>query len=62
CALKKPKLNIKSLRLRSAELSDKFGKEGKVYTRGFKLWGNDMEIMIQYLDSIQNIDQRRVIK
>jgi transposase len=39
-------------------LSDKFGKKGKRYIRGFKLRGNDTEILNHYVDLIEEIDKK----
>ena len=46
----------------STELSDNFGKKGKAYMRGFKLRENDTEILNHYLNLIENVDDRRIIK
>jgi transposase len=40
------------------ELSDKFGKIGKAYMRGFNLRGNDREILNHYLDLIDGLDEK----
>lgn len=40
------------------KLSDKFGKRGKGYIRGFKLRGNDTEILNHYVDLIEEIDKK----
>lgn len=39
-------------------LTDKFGKEGKRYIRGFKLRGNDTEILNHYVDLIEEIEKK----
>jgi transposase len=38
------------------KLTDKFGKKGKGYIRGFKLRGNDTEILNHYVDLIEYIE------
>lgn len=40
------------------KLTDKFGKKGKGYIRGFKLRGNDTEILNHYVDLIEEMDKK----
>lgn len=40
------------------ELSDKFGKMGRRYMRGFELRGGDTEILNHYLDLIEAMDKK----
>lgn len=47
--------HIEEVEFRS--LSDKFGKKGRRYMRGFKLMGNDTEILNGYLDLIEGMDE-----
>jgi len=40
------------------KLTDKFGKKGSEYIRGFKLRGNDTDILNHYVDLIEEIDKK----